>query len=151
MSVIKNGIKYGDPVRKKKRWTEEADWDTGSYSSTEVVSDDLKLTESPPSTFATSGTWESAVFDSGVEDLDWGFLFCKATMTSGGTVELQLRSGNTVDLSSETYSNPITNPTLANQVGRYIQLKVTLEDDGTESPALEEVDIAFDSTILPVV
>jgi hypothetical protein len=151
MSLVIDGKRLGSPVRKRLRWTDLEDWDTGSYSSTEVVSGDLKLTESPPSTFATTGSWESAVYDSGIEDLDWGFLFCKASTTSGGTIELQLRSGASSDLSSETYSNPITNPTLANQVGRYIQLKATIEDDGTESPTLKEVDITFDATILPVI
>ncbi len=151
MRKVLNGIAFGDPTRKVWLFDTAGRWDEGTYTDMESVGTGVKLTESPADTFTASGTWESPVFDSGVALLDWGFMDCWVTGTSGGTVEFTSRAGSTLDLSAVSYSNPVVNRTKLGVIGRYFQFKLALEDDTTESPSVDTIRCYYDSTLVPTV
>jgi sugar lactone lactonase YvrE len=99
---------------------------------------------------AQNGTYESRVLDAKTV-ASWGKIFWRTAGTSGGSVELATRSGNTDNPDSSwsdwsaAYSTaagqPVTNPR-----ARYLQWRATFKRGGTpaaSSEVLERVQIAY--------
>lgn len=105
--------------------------------------------------YAGSGEFVSEVFDTGSENTYYYLLTWLETLPAGSNIEIQLRSGNSSNLSAETWVGPDgtagTNFTEPNgeyipgilQNRRYIQYRVLLTSDTTQTPQLENISISF--------
>lgn len=134
-----------------------------SYIMTNDTSSELKIVRGGPGGggggglgYATTGTFTSPVFDTGSStrrfiSLDWG-----STVPATTTLRLQLRAGNSANLSAVSWKGPDgTSSTYFTGTGgvylstmldnnRYIQFRALLDGDGTATPILDEVIINYE-------
>ena len=113
-----------------------------------VYVDDTSLIHYP-----TSGTLTSAIFD-GTTAEDWGTLGYTATTPAGTSVSVKLRTGNNADLSgtpafsscSATTNGSDATSACAPDKTRYAQYQVTFSGDGSATPVLQDISIAYSAS-----
>jgi hypothetical protein len=99
------------------------------------------------SPYATTGTFESRVFDGGRAGVDWQTLSATAKTPAGTQVGFQTRTGETAtpDASWSAWQTVDAGGGIVNATGRYVQYRATLSTtDATSSPVVERVEIAYD-------
>lgn len=95
---------------------------------------------------ATQGTFTSAVKDAAAV-ARWGHLRLTATTPAGTTTSVRSRSGNTAtpDATWSEWSEPRATLEAAvdSAAARFLQLELTLAGDGSATPAVEALDVAY--------
>ncbi len=99
--------------------------------------------------YAGTGTWISAVLDSGTAATVWDMLFWRETLVTSTDATLATRTGPTtpVDGSWPGFSSELTDPegsNISSPAGRYLQYRVTLTSTSTlVTPYLDEVTATY--------
>lgn len=94
--------------------------------------------------YPTSSSWESAVFNSTFDDLDWGKVVFVTNIPSGTTVVITARTGNDADLSTISYSSSLPSGNELTTDGQYLQFKVEFTGTASIRSSVEEIDIFFE-------
>jgi type II secretory pathway pseudopilin PulG len=127
------------------------------YISLDTSNKGLVLTGAASVSVASSGNYLSTIYDTGSVDTRYNYLSWSATVVSGSTVTLQLRTASTsAGIASATFVGPdgtsgtyyTTSPTQivlspSSTGPRYVQVKVFFTSDTVNSPALDYFTIDY--------
>ncbi len=97
------------------------------------------------SPYASSGEFESRIFDSGGPS-DWGIVTWAEEIPTGTAIAVSVRSGNTPtpDGSWSGYSSPLSNGGSIGVSARYVQYRATLSTTNVDlTPALNEISLRY--------
>jgi len=105
----------------------------------------IKLSKSQ----AQSGTYSSDLIDAD-QPAKWGKLQLEASIPAGTSVQVSARSSNVGDINDPAFS-PWSNPVDYNDqpvqlnvpAGRFVQYKLTLKGNGSQSPQIRKVTVPF--------
>lgn len=117
---------------------------TSSNSSVTPEVDNLNITSSAGN--ATSGTWESAIFDSTYLQAIWKQLRYGIVTPSGTSITLTAKSGNvSADIAGLSYGSAIANGNDMGLEGRYFRLKATFVGTTVGGPYLLDAKAYYKS------